>query len=201
MTHGIYESEPRYKPPAPKKKKKTETESLIDELKAHLNHVSKYDDQKHIHKKNVLEAAIGFLKNLKTFEDLTEAIRVNPDYNKAIFTSDTQQYVYKAVSLVEKPKAPSSPEPSLSGEKMKLILQLQTQLNAVTGKEGGKHADKAAVLQVAIDLLNGKANKDDLEKAIKQHPRYNEAFFTSKTEQLVNKVLEQAPKPEEGMHP
>lgn len=150
----------------------------------------------------MLEAAIGILKNLKTFEDLTDAIRDNPDYNKAIFTSDTQQYVYKAVSLVEKPeKAPSSPERSLSGEKMKLILQLQTQLNAVTGKAGDKHVDKVKVLHVAIKLLNGKADKSDLEKAIKDNPRYNEAFFSSKTEQLVNRVFEQAPKPQEGMHP
>lgn len=198
MTHGIYDGEPRYQPPQPKKKK-TAPESLIDELKAHLMHVRKYDDQKHLHKKNVLEAAIGFLENSRTFEDLTEAIRDNPDYNKALFSSDTQTYVYKAVSLAE--KAPFSPEPSLSGEKMKLILQLQTQLNAVTGKAGGKHADKAAVLQVAIDILNGDATRDDLETAIKLHPRYNEAFFTSKTEQLVNRVLEQAPKPEEGIHP
>lgn len=187
------DSSPAYVPP---RKKKTENEVLLDELRAHLKHVSQYDDEKHVHKKNVLNVAIGFLENKKDFEDLSKAIEDNPSYNKAIFASQTEKYVYKAISLA--PDKALAEKPPLTAEKMKLVIQLQAQLHAVEGKSGGKHADKVVVLQAALDLLNGKGEKAALEQAIIAHPRYKEAIFTSKTEQLINKVLDLAPKSELG---
>lgn len=178
----------------PPKKKKTEKETLIEELVSHFNHVSKYDDDKHRHKKNVLEVAIAFLEGTKSFEDLNQAIVDNPSYNQAVFSSETEKYVFKAISL-----PPREPNVSLSTEKMKLIIQLQHQLNDVSGKKDDKHLQKTAVLEIAIQLLYGKADKKDLETAIKNNPRYNEAIFMSKTEQLINKAIEQAPGPSLGL--
>lgn len=200
MTHSIIldsDSSSRYYPPP--KKKKTDNEVLLDELKTHLNHVSQYDDDKHLHKKNVLEVAIKFLQNTATFEDLSEAIQNNPNYNRAMFSSETEKYVHKAISLA--PDKAAAEKPPLTAEKMKLVIQLQTQLHAVEGKSGEKHADKAAVLQAALDLLSGKGDKAALAKTINEHPRYNEAIFMSKTEQLISRVLDQAPKPETGFKP
>lgn len=196
-SHISMDSDSSYRHYEPPKKKKTESEVLLEELRAHLKHVSQYDDEKHLHKKNVLNVAIGFLENKNTFEDLSEAIKRNPSYNKAIFSSETEKYVYKAISMA--PDRAAAEKPPLTAEKMKLVIQLQTQLHAVEGKSGGKHADKAAVLHAALDLLNGKGDKAALEQAIEKHPRYNEAIFTSKTEQLINKVLDLAPKSEPGL--
>lgn len=204
MTHGIFEDggpKVYYSYTETKKKKLTEEEYLLEELKKHLKHVSQYSDEKHTHKKNVLEIAIDFLTGKKTFDQLETAIKDNHAYNKAIFPSDTEKYVHKAISLAPVNKAEGD-KPKLSADAMKLIVQLQTQMNAVSGKDDQKHKDKTAVLQAAIDLLHGKSDKETLEKVIKEHPRYNEAFFTSKTEQLVKRVIElAAPKPETDLHP
>ncbi|KTD64269.1 hypothetical protein [Legionella spiritensis] len=75
----------------------------------------------------------------------------------------------------------------------KLLNDLQEQLDSVKNKSGTKHEHKTNVLQTAINVLQGKETPEDLVQAKQDNPRYNEALFSSKTEKLVDKVLEMMP--------
>ena len=165
---------------------------LRSKLIEHYNHVAQYLDKKHIHKANVLLVAIEVLDGKKTYDDLRDTIAKYPSYNQASFSSDTEKLVYKAIQLAPPNKSNNDEVYIPSKDQMKLIIELQTQLNAVIGKNDEKHIHKTQVLETAIAVLKGLKDKKEISSAIKQFPRYNEAFFTSKTEQLVNKVFELA---------
>lgn len=56
-----------------------------------------------------------------------------------------------------------------------------------------KHQHKLAVLEAASEVLKTTSgNTDDLEDAMSKHHRYNEALFSSATQELVNQTKEMA---------
>jgi hypothetical protein len=193
MTHAIQEDDGnRYSFKEQYKKVAIPPEkSLLEQLRAHYNYMINFTDEKHEHKKNVLLVAMDVLMGKGIFDDLLKAITDNPLYNQAIFPSETKNLVDRSIKLAPE----NSKSSAINKDQKQLIVDLQTHLNSISSKHDEKHQEKQVVIIIALDVMNGKASVRDLEVAMKDNPRYGEAFFTSKTETLISQALELANKP------
>ncbi|KTD44254.1 hypothetical protein [Legionella parisiensis] len=86
------------------KAKETPEQKLIRELETQLSEVQGKKGERHEHKANVIKAALDFLKEQDPMErqekrrELTEAIRDNPKYDKALFSSKTKDLIDQVVN-------------------------------------------------------------------------------------------------------
>lgn len=154
-------------------------------------------------KKAVLEGALAII-NEKTVEGRQEKlnalyslIKDNPRYNEAIFSSTTEKLVYQAVEFsglsVGKEKPDDEQEKirvsQTSNQKSTLLVDLQTHLNSMKGKNDEKHNQKRAVLEAAIGVVNGTLSLGALGTIIKANPEYDAAFCSSITKTLVDQTI------------
>lgn len=141
-------------------------------------------------------------KEQKTVQ-LQAIIQKNPKYNESFFRSQTERLVYRAVEFtgLKAPEQANSTKIQVLDSKIKknaTLIALQSHLNTfkdkikiVNGKptsDDPKALAKFMVLNAAISAVKS-GNTEDLQKTIKQYPKYNEAFFASTTEKLVKQAI------------
>ena len=77
----------------------------------------------------------------------------------------------------------------LEREHQKLFKQVEKQFAAMISKSDTKHDHKYEMMKLAMQCLKGNITPEQLEQAKEKYPDYNKAFFSSRTEKLVEETL------------
>ncbi|WP_419419924.1 hypothetical protein ACNVED_01050 [Legionella sp. D16C41] len=138
------------------------------------------------------ESSVTDLERMYKTHDLSK--RRNKDYPQETNYIDLVRKAIKfkkqSVNSQEEIKRLIQEKVALSNEviRQELIRKTETHLNNIKGSNK-KHEDKREVLKKALEVLERKATSKDLAEAMKKHPSYDKAFFSSDTKALVDEII------------